>query len=84
MSLTTSWLAFVVALTSVGIKGFQHQKITGNHYCLVILTSYVIATFGIIAKNGWSVVVPLGTGGALGMVISMYIHRKYVRKVDAK
>ncbi len=85
LSLTSHYLvAFMVALITVGLKGFQHKNVIGNHYKLVFVTSYFMAlgdvlTVGLIVKNGWEIAIPLGTGAAFGMIVSMWLHARYVR-----
>ncbi len=77
-------LAFAVSFVSVFLKGFQHKNVIGNHYRLVAVTSYAMAvsdvTFvGLAAKNGFEIAMPCGTGAALGMVLSMYLHNRFIK-----
>lgn len=80
-------VAGAVSFASVFIKGFQHKNIAGNHYKLVFFTSYAMAIsdvllVGLIAKNGWAIAFPCGTGAAFGIVLSMYIHNRFVKPKD--
>ncbi len=77
------WLACVASFVSVFLKGFQHKNVIGGHYRLVFFTSYAMAVtdvvvVGIIVKGGWAVAIPSGTGAALGMVLSMYLHDRFI------
>ena len=86
----TFFTALSVSFVSVFLKGFQHKNVNGNHYRLVALFSYIMATMdvimiGLISKNGFEVAIPCGTGATLGIVISMYLHNRFVKpksKVD--
>jgi hypothetical protein len=87
MPWTQMLLGFVVSLTSVGLKGFQHKNVIGDHYKLVFFTSYLMAVMdvawiGLVATNGWAMAVPMGTGAACGMVGAMLLHKRFVKKVE--
>ena len=76
---------FVVVLCTVGLKGFQHKNVQGNHYKLVGITSFFmaagdVASIGLIVHNGWWSIVPAGLAAAIGMLGSMYLHDKWVAK----
>jgi ABC-type uncharacterized transport system permease subunit len=76
-------LGVVVSFFGVGLKGFQHKNVIGDHYKLVFVTSYLMAiadvlSVGLIMKNGWMMMIPTGTGAAFGMVCAMGLHRKIV------
>lgn len=80
-------LALVVSFIGVGLKGFQHKNVLGDHEKLVFFTSYAMAiadvlSIGLIAKNGWIMAIPVGTGAAFGMVIAMRIHKRFVKKTE--
>jgi hypothetical protein len=77
-------IAFFLSAFTVGLKGFQHKNVIGNHYRLVWVTSVFMAfgdvlTIGLIVKTGWSLALPIGVGAALGMVISMWAHNRYIK-----
>jgi hypothetical protein len=76
---------FLSSFVSVFLKGFQLKNVEGNHYLLVVITSYLIAAcdvllIGLVVQHGWSAVIPIGTGGAIGMLLSIMTHKKYVKK----
>lgn len=74
-------IAFLLALVSVFIKGFQHKNVIGGHHRLIFVTSYVMAMtdilmIGIIVDRGWSICFATGSGAAIGMSLSVWIHDK--------
>lgn len=78
-------IAFCVSLVAVGLRGFQHKNVIGNHRKLVFVTSFAMSIFevasvGVIVKNGWDVAIPLGLGSGCGMLISMWMHDRLVKK----
>jgi hypothetical protein len=78
--------AFLVSLLSVGLAGFQHKNVAGNHYKSVFITSCVkavtdVAAIGLIAANGFDIVPFIALGGALGTVGAMKIHAITVGKI---
>ncbi len=82
--MVTYLIAGVVSFVSVFIKGIQHKNIAGNHYRLVILTSYAIAfadvwLVGLMARSSLDIAIPCGTGGAIGIALSMYIHNRFIK-----
>lgn len=76
---------FFVVLCTVGLKGFQHKNVQGNHYKLVGVTSFLMATgdvvaIGLIVHNGWWSIVPAGAAATIGMLGSMWLHDRVVTK----
>lgn len=72
-------LSFLTTFIGVGLKGFQHKNVIGNHLKSVFITSYVMAVFDVISvalviQGGWTLVFSAGTGAALGMVLSIKFH----------
>jgi hypothetical protein len=73
----------LASFVSVGLRGFQQKNVQGNHYRLVFVTSYGIVagdvvTIGFAAKYGWIMALPAGTGAAMGMVMAMWLHNRYI------
>lgn len=71
---------FLASFLSVFLKGFQHQNVIGGKYKSAFVISYFMAVMevvviALIVKEGWSSVVPVGTGSALGITSSMYLYR---------
>lgn len=78
-------LMLAVTFVAVFLKGFQHKNVNGGHLKLVVMTSYAIAfgdvlLIGIIAKSGWEIGFSSGTGAALGMLGSIVLHDKLLKK----
>lgn len=78
-------LGLVTSFVSVGLKGFQHKNVIGDHYKLVFVTSYLMSAIdvlliGLIVKGGLVMAIPAGTGAACGMMTAMWLHRKFVSK----
>ncbi len=76
---------FVASLVMVFLKGLQTQNVIHKNYKSAIIVSYAmavadIALIGLIVNGGWDMLLPIGTGGTLGIVCSMYIHSRYVKK----
>ena len=77
--------AFLISFISVFLKGFQHQNVIGGHYRWAFYLSYGMALADVAIINfavakGWLLAIPMGTGAALGIVISMWLHRRYLKK----
>lgn len=80
-------LAFLGTFVSVFLKGFQHKNVIANLYINTIITSYFMAfvdvlIVGLIAKSDWTVAFASGTGAAIGMASSMYIHNRYFARKE--
>jgi hypothetical protein len=77
-------LGFIASMIGVGFRAFQTKNMMGNHKRLAAFTCYLIAgadigSITLIAHNGWSMWLPLGTGAAIGVVASMTLHDKFVK-----
>lgn len=86
--MTTSQLllaSLVASFFVVGLKGFQHKNVIGNHKRLVFVTSYLmaagdVAVVSLIVKGGWLIALSSGTGAGCGMVAAMYLHDRLMKK----
>ena len=81
-------LGGLTTFATIFMRGFQHKNVIGGHYRLVFFTSYLIAvgdvlSVGWIVKGGWPLMFPCGTGAAFGMLLSMYVHDRFVPKGKA-
>ena len=72
----------IMAVTALLIfaRAIQQQNVIGGHYMAAALTPYAIAaaevaTVLIVVETGWSAIPWVGTGGAIGAVSAMYVHR---------
>ena len=76
------WIVQLLAsFGMVFFKGIQQQNVIGGKYKHAFFTSYLMALFEVavvstIVVSGWSSVIPIGTGGALGIVAAMYLFRR--------
>jgi hypothetical protein len=76
---------FAAAFSTVFSLGFQQQNVVGGHYFAAFLTSFVIGASQIVL---WRFVPDASAqqiaatlmGGPLGIVSSMVVHRRYMRK----
>jgi len=76
-------LTIVTALL-VFLRAFQSQNVVCGYYWWAILTSYgmaigEVAVVLFVVDKGWSSIPWIGTGGAIGVVLAMYIHRKHLQ-----
>lgn len=74
-------IAAAISFAAVFLKVFQQKNIIGDHIKTAAFTSYAIAAFDVsgillVVKGGWLMILPLGTGGAIGVVCSVYLHRR--------
>ena len=65
------------------LRAIQQQNVIHGHYILASLTPYAIACAEVamilwVVKSGWSSVPWVGTGGALGVTLGMYVHRRFL------
>ena len=82
------WIYLISVLASfitVFLKGFQYMNVLGNHYKLTFVTSYLMAIADVVCitliiKGGWLIALTSGTGASIGMITSMYLHDKFVKK----
>ena len=85
IDLAVQFTAAGATFLSVFLKGFQHKNVIADKYALTFITSYAMAIADVavvtsIYKNGWSTAAAMGTGAAFGMLLSMYLHNRFIRK----
>jgi glycopeptide antibiotics resistance protein len=78
---------FISAYIGIFLLGFQQQNVIHGHYKLAAVTSFSIAVTQYLIINGvvagdWTAVIQLGLGGSLGIMSSMYAHRRFVKRGD--
>jgi len=65
----------------VFLRAFQTQNVIHKHYMTAVGTSYLMAIGEVamvlyVVEIGWSAIPWIGTGGAIGVTLSMYLHGK--------
>lgn len=81
-------LSTVLSFCGVFLKGFQLKNVLGDHYKTLALTSYLIAFFEVatitmVVQGGWWIALSAGTGGAAGMLASIYTHKRVFKGTPA-
>ena len=76
--------AFLVSFIAIFLRGFQQMNVIHSKYTMITITSYLlaltdVAVVSIIVEHGWNTVLAQGTGAALGMLASVYIHNRWVK-----
>jgi hypothetical protein len=69
----------------VFLRAIQQQNVIGGHYVAAALTPYAIAVAEVasvlgVVSVGWTAIPWVGSGGALGVLSAMYLHRRYFRR----
>ena len=77
----TEVLLFASVFVSVFALGFQSQNVNQGHYKSAFLTSFVIgvghlALYRLMPGASLSEIAAFLAGGPLGIVASMYVHRR--------
>ena len=78
-------ILFFIGFVSIFLLGFQQQNVTGGHYKMAFFNSMLIALsqftlYREAVASEWSGVFYLALGGAIGITLSMYTHRKWRSK----
>ena len=76
--------AFLVSFIAIFLRGFQQMNVIHSKYTMIAVTSYLlaltdVAVVSIIVEHGWGTVLAQGSGAALGMLTSIYIHNRWVK-----
>jgi len=77
--------ALLASFSIVFLRAIQQQNVIHARYKTAALTSYFIAlaevaVLLIVIDKGWPAVPWIGTGGALGVTLAMYSHRRWLTK----
>lgn len=79
-------LLFLATFAYVTLRAFQQRNVAHNSFRWVPPTSYAMAVLDIyviasVAKEGfsWTFVLINGTAGALGCLLAMWFHRRFVK-----
>ena len=78
-------ISFIVNLTYVFLKGWQHKNVIGGHTKSAAGLAFFmgimeVVSVSIIVKGGWGVAISTGMGAAIGIVLAMKLHDKVYRK----
>lgn len=78
---------FAACYVYVLLRAFQQRNVAFDNYGWILPTSYGMAVVDVfvisfVAHQGWSpgIVFANGTGGFLGCLSAMLLHRKWVKK----
>ncbi len=82
--MTIQLTAFLVSFIAIFLRGWQQKNVIHSKYTMIAITSYLlaltdVAVVSIIVEHGWNTVLAQGTGAALGMLASVYIHNRWVK-----
>lgn len=74
-------VSVITSMVSCFSKGWQHKNVIGKRMVNIAITSYImalldIATVSFVIKYGWGIAISSGTGAAIGMCLSVYLHDK--------
>jgi len=80
--MTSQFIALTATALLVFGRAIQSQNVIHGHYFAAAITSYLIAAgeiaiIGAIVLNGWDSWPWIGTGGAIGAIAAMWLHRQY-------
>ena len=78
-------MILIATFLTVFLLGIQQQNVIHGHYALAALTSFAIATaqfvmIRAVVTGDWYEFIMMGIGGASGVTLSMWTHRKFIRK----
>lgn len=78
-------LAFSITFAAIFLKGWQHKNVIHDRYVWIVFTSYLMATLdiltiGLVVKYGTDMIIYQGTGAALGMLASVFLHNKMMKR----
>jgi hypothetical protein len=73
----------IATFVSVFGRAIQQLNVVGGHYLAAALTPYLIAAGDVavvllVVDAGWWSIPWAGTGGALGAVSAMVLHRRFI------
>lgn len=72
---------FAATCALVFLRGIQQQNVIHGNYMAAALMPYLIAIAEVasvllVVDTGWNAIPWVGTGGAVGIVFSMWLHRR--------
>lgn len=77
--------ATIAAAVSVFARAIQQLNVVHHLYLYAFCTAYLIAAADVmvivsVVSGGWHVAPFVGTGGAVGVVVAMWLHQKIRRR----
>ncbi len=78
-------LAFLASFMFVFLKAIQQLNVVRAKYLWIVPTSYAMAACEVyavaaVATNGWGwIILPIGSGAALGCCLAVWTHGKFIR-----
>jgi hypothetical protein len=65
------------------LRAIQQQNVIHGNYLLAAVTPYALAVAEVasvlwVVNTGWSAIPWVGSGGALGVVSAMALHRRFI------
>ena len=77
-------IATIATFCLVFLRALQQQNVIGGHYIAASVTSFAMAAAEVamvlqVVEHTWSAVPWIGAGGALGVTIAMFTHRRLFR-----
>ena len=75
---------FFATFATVLLRGIQQQNVIHERYKWALVFSFFIAVAEVglivnVVKTGWPSVPYVGAGGAIGVILSMYVHKRWLR-----
>ena len=72
---------FIAAFWLVFLRAIQQQNVIHGNYIAAAVTPYLIACAEVasvlfVVSIGWAAIPYVGTGGAIGVTLGMYVHRR--------
>lgn len=85
MTLSSGFGVMFAVYCLVALRAFQQQNVIHSKYWWAMATSYGMAFAEIaliinVVNIGWAAGWWVGSGGALGVVTAMYVHKRFVQK----
>ena len=84
--MTRLFAMFAAVFCYVFVRAFQQRNVAFAHYWWMVPTSYLMAMLDVfiivfVAQSGWHIPIVLanGTGGALGALCAVFLHKRFVK-----
>jgi len=76
--------SMLAAFFLVFLRAIQQQNVIHERYKTAAFTSYLMACADVaivlvVVDKGFAVIPWIGTGGAIGVTLAMYSHKKWLR-----